>query len=453
MDSDIGKSEDKISKLPDALLCHILSFLPTKYSVGTSALSTRWQYLWTSVPNFDFDESVNFHEYALLSKRRQKEVDLSFEDFVNRVLLLSDAPCFQKFHLNIGSLRLLALVDTWISAAIKRNVQDLELTNMYDINVRLPIKLFTSKTLVVLTLSGVFLDIPVSVLLPSLKSLKLDSVEFGDEDSLQEFLIGCPILENLFIERWVVDKQGVLNVSVPMLKRLMIICYRDDFLDQMDDPNESDDQGCKLMIDAPQLEDLYLADYVSEVFLLRNLPSLSKVSFFVGSTRLRRRSFTDDGLRMHKLLNGIPNVKFLDANFTCQTDVNDYMLPTFHNLTQLKFGADFDTSWNLKLLADFLRCSPYLEVLILTGSRFSDTAKCWNPPQEVPSCLLLCLKKIQIKEFSGKDYELDVIEYLLSNAKVLKNMTINCQYTNDCFCGELAAFPRGSKTCQLNLLH
>ncbi|KAI8007511.1 FBD-associated F-box protein [Camellia lanceoleosa] len=197
----------------------------------------------------------------------------------------------------------------------------------------------------------------------------------------------------------------------------------------MDDPDESDDQGCKLMIDAPQLKDLYLADYVSEDFLLRNLPSLSEVSFFVGSTCLRRRSFTDDGLRMHKLLNGIPNVKFLDAYFT--------------------FGADFDTSWNLKLLADFLRCSPYLEVLILTGSRFSDTAKCWNPLQEIPSCLLLCLKKIQIKEFSGKDYELDVIEYLLSNAKVLKKMTINCQYTNDCFCGELAAFPRGSKTCQL----
>ncbi|THF94070.1 hypothetical protein TEA_018404 [Camellia sinensis var. sinensis] len=350
--------------------------LPRVYTTGM----TRWcckprQYLWTSVPNFDFDESVNFHDYALLSKRRQKEVDLSFEDFVNRVLLLSDAPCFQKFHLNIGSLRLLTLVDTWISSAIKRNVQDLELTNMYDINVRLPIKLFTSKTLVVLTLSGVFLDIPVSVSLPSLKSLKLDSVEFGDEDSLQEFLIGCPILEKLFIER-------------------------DDFLDQMDDPDESDDQGCKLVIDAPQLEDLYLADYV-------------------------RRSFTDDGLRMHKLLNGIPNVKFLDAYFTCQTDVNDYMLPTFHNLTQLKFGVDFDTSWNLKLLADFLRCLPYLEVLILTRSTFSDTAKCWNPPQEVPSCLLLCLKKIQIKEFSGKDYELYVIEYLLSNAKVLKKMTID----------------------------
>ncbi|CAL5405646.1 unnamed protein product [Camellia sinensis] len=356
MDSDIGKSKDKISKLPNALLCHILS-----------------QYLWTSVPNFDFDESVNFHDYAPLSKRRQKEVDLSFEDFVNRVLLLSDAPCFQKFHLNIGSLRLLTLVDTWISSAIKRNVQDLELTNMYDINVRLPIKLFTSKTLVVLTLSGVFLDIPVSVSLPSLKSLKLDSVEFGDEDSLQEFLIGCPILEKLFIERWVVDKQGVLNVFVPMLKCLMIICYRDDFLDQMDDPDESDDQGCKLVIGAPQLEDLYLADYVSG-------------DFFV------------------KLI------------------------------------------WNLKLLADFLRCLPYLEVLILTRSRFSDTAKCWNPPQEVPSCLLLCLKKIQIKEFSGKDYELYVIEYLLSNAKVLKKMTIDCQYTNDCFCGELAAFPRGSKT-------
>ncbi|CAL5341768.1 unnamed protein product [Camellia sinensis] len=450
MDSNIGKNIDRISNLPDALLCHILSFLPTKYAVGTSTLSTRWQYLWTSVPNLDFDDSKCFQEYARLSEDKRKEVDLSFQYFVNRVLLLSDAPCFQKFHLQIGgSLELLDLVDTWISAAVKRNVEDLNLINGFEINVRLPVRLFTSKTLVILSLSGVLLDIPCSVWLPSLKSLRLDYVEYGDEDSLQQFLIGCPILEEMYIHRWTVDSQMVLNVSVPTLKRLTVFCYRDDFIDQLDDSDEPDDQGCKLVVDAPQLEYLYLADCVD--ILLRNLPSLSKASFFVRHVCLRRGSFID-GLRMYKLLSGITNVKVLEAHLAFQTDVNDYMLPTFHNLTQLNFGADFDTSWNLKLLADLLRCSPNLEVLILTGSIFSTSAACWNPPQEVPSCLLLHLKKINVKAFRGKDYELDVIEYLLRNAKVLRKMTIDCQYSDDCCCGELAAFPRGSKTCQLNLL-
>ncbi|XP_028124676.1 F-box/FBD/LRR-repeat protein At4g26340-like isoform X2 [Camellia sinensis] len=316
MDSNIGKNIDRISNLPDALLCHILSFLPTKYAVGTSTLSTRWQYLWTSVPNLDFDDSKCFQEYARLSEDKRKEVDLSFQYFVNRVLLLSDAPCFQKFHLQIGgSLELLDLVDTWISAAVKRNVEDLNLINGFEINVRLPVRLFTSKTLVVLSLSGVLLDIPCSVWLPSLKSLRLDYVEYGDEDSLQEFLIGCPILEEMYIHRWTVDSQMVLNVSVPTLKRLTVFCYRDDFIDQLDDSDEPDDQGCKLVVDAPQLEYLYLADCVD--ILLRNLPSLSKASFFVRHVCLRRGSFID-GLRMYKLLSGITNVKVLEAHLaTC----------------------------------------------------------------------------------------------------------------------------------------
>lgn len=63
MDSQIRRGlEDRISKLPDAVLCHILSFMPTKYAVLTSVLSKRWQYLWTCVNTLDLDNSLLFHE-------------------------------------------------------------------------------------------------------------------------------------------------------------------------------------------------------------------------------------------------------------------------------------------------------------------------------------------------------------------------------------------------------
>ncbi|KAJ1401914.1 Leucine-rich repeat domain superfamily [Sesbania bispinosa] len=52
-----GKSKeiDRISKLPDEVLCHILSFLPSKEAIATSTLSTRWRSLWTMVPVLDFE--------------------------------------------------------------------------------------------------------------------------------------------------------------------------------------------------------------------------------------------------------------------------------------------------------------------------------------------------------------------------------------------------------------
>ncbi|PNX93525.1 F-box/LRR-repeat protein [Trifolium pratense] len=43
-------TEDRISSLPDPILHHILSFLPTKLAATTSILSKRWNPQWLSVP-------------------------------------------------------------------------------------------------------------------------------------------------------------------------------------------------------------------------------------------------------------------------------------------------------------------------------------------------------------------------------------------------------------------
>ncbi|RZC76209.1 hypothetical protein C5167_000314 [Papaver somniferum] len=52
-DNNMGVGEDRISKLPDPLVRHMLSFLPTKCAVSTSILSKRWKNVWVSIPVLD----------------------------------------------------------------------------------------------------------------------------------------------------------------------------------------------------------------------------------------------------------------------------------------------------------------------------------------------------------------------------------------------------------------
>ncbi|KAL4324905.1 hypothetical protein GQ457_11G032760 [Hibiscus cannabinus] len=54
--SDRDRDRDRMSSLPDDILCHILSLFPIKDAVQTSVLSSRWRHLFFSMTilNLDF---------------------------------------------------------------------------------------------------------------------------------------------------------------------------------------------------------------------------------------------------------------------------------------------------------------------------------------------------------------------------------------------------------------
>lgn len=119
------------------------------------------------------------HEENLINKP-VGDLRVSFSSFVDRVLILHNAPRLHWFHLKCAKNYESSHVNAWnIYQAHRRHVQTLDLfvpTVHGD--------LFRSESLVYLKLGTNFvLNVPASVLLPSLKTLHLNSIEYSDDAS------------------------------------------------------------------------------------------------------------------------------------------------------------------------------------------------------------------------------------------------------------------------------
>jgi len=193
MSSTADVDDDVISSLPDAVICHILSFLPTTESVATSILSKRWTDLWRSVP------TINFMDMEL----DDLETCFLFNEFVYSVLLACNNS-IKGFTLNIryNGPDLCDLgfpnVIKWIKAVIQRGVECLDLkVNSIGLIKKLPVCILSCNTLAVLKFNRFLVADFSSVRLPSLKVLHLENVRFLNVRDFTLLLDGCPILEDL----------------------------------------------------------------------------------------------------------------------------------------------------------------------------------------------------------------------------------------------------------------
>lgn len=441
--------QDRISNLPDPILTHILSFIPTKSAVGTTILSKRWKSPFISLPNLDFDDAVSIY-HDLFGRDSRKKV--SFMNFVDKILMLRGNNLnLERFSLICVGNYDLTRVDEWIRIVVGHNVKELNLTLNFRELYALVQDVYMCRSIEVLRLKWkILVDVPENVSFFSLKVLEFTGVKFSSYESVEKLLLSCPVLEDLVIENCKWLSGCCLSVRGSALKNLSLDTYV--HLDR--------EVELKILIDTPAIETLEIREFTSEDILIKeNLTSIRTASIDVAQKIERSVPCSLYGDSVFGLLENISHVKFLTLSKSTMgalSRASDYRFPTFHNLTELELIVDAWSGWTL--LPHILGSSPNLETLVFPQGlvdMFSSQSQffrfSWSPPELVPECLSSKLKTIEIKSFQGINDELSFVKYLLKHGRVLRTMSIDCSLLPDDakIQKKLFKFRRGSTSCKL----
>ncbi|KAK6114813.1 hypothetical protein DH2020_007082 [Rehmannia glutinosa] len=271
--------EDRISKLPDAIIQHILSSLDPKQVVQTSVLSKRWTKLWSTLPDlrFDYGHLLIQSGMDIPWTYNNTEFMSHFTRFVIHFLSRrDDSSTVGKFRLTSADLATdSAFVETCLYYAINHGVQHLDL-DVYSSPTpfRFPDGLFVSKTLRELRMKQYTRSVvvPKPFVLPNLKTLYLDSFKFiednnGDLYSFpKEPFSKFDNLEKLTLHRCEVS--GMIICSAKL--RILEISFRGPLFSRETKMEQ---------ILAPELISFRYEGYVSLVCPKMDFPCLEEVYF------------------------------------------------------------------------------------------------------------------------------------------------------------------------------
>ncbi|CAI9090429.1 OLC1v1025194C1 [Oldenlandia corymbosa var. corymbosa] len=427
---------DRISNLPEPIICHILSLMPTYSAVATSTLSKSWRYLWTKANAVQFDAwSCSFDD------------DIYFEDVVNKVLTQLKSKQLDLFHLfwyndDIDP----ATTSKWISEAIARNVKVLYINDEFptDEPIQLPRSLFTCKTLESLSLGGDFLfEVPGTVHLPKLGVLELNYVFYESDKAFHEFISSCPMLYSLSICRRKINDGLIVCAISSCSLRVLELDFHDD-----------DDPLCQqhLKIEAPALERLIMRDEFSVMFSLEGLSSLreAKLDLYDWDCDSDACNLV---VKQVQAMNCAKLLTLTGRTLFALTHATTRLSAKFERLTRLYLDCEGYNGCKWSFPNDLLDCSMKLEFLHITKWCYringAQDEICWRKPSKVPECLSNSLAQVSFSGFEGLSDELKLIKYILKHGVVLKCVNLDSRDAPDDFKKKISVFPRTSQSCQV----
>ncbi|CAH8267262.1 unnamed protein product [Arabidopsis lyrata] len=337
----------------------------------------------------------------------------SFMAFMDRTLALQGCNHIKKLSLNLrvtcGDTH---DMDHWICSSLKRGVSELHLAIESMWLFAIPSKVFTSTTLVKLSLGTrfCFQSVPSDTYLPALKVLFLDSIWFDFHQFANVFLPPCPLLEDLDIHIKSHSRGKPVIISSKTIKRLLFT-YNHGYYDI-------------ISLNTPNVVDLYYCSYARHESLHCNLGSLVKATLDLQILE------HDEDADVTNLLSGISNVKTLHLTSSAVKVISVHCkggLPVFNNLVYLKFSSK-KQGWK-ELLPLLLKRSPNLKTLVLSDLdcytfREHPFVGIRIPPNNQ-------VKMLCVMRYRGSENELEHVSHFLLKMECLEVLKVYIAPTMD----------------------
>ncbi|XBJ22800.1 F-box/LRR-repeat protein At3g59190-like [Triticum dicoccoides] len=385
---------DLISNLPDAVLCTIISLLPTKDGARTQAIARRWRPLWRSAPlNLD---AKNLSTNDFKQPRRRQGRRPSTESIISRILADHPGPA-RRFDIRLPCIsptkreyaKSVAQIASWFQSRSLDNLEELHIhfpiLRLVGPNPLLSSVLRFTSTLVVATVGycDVSDEIAPSLNFPILKHLTLRYVNIS-VGSFHGVLSACHVLETLSLDGN--SYNGSLHISSRTLRS---ICFSNCHMGKSE----------LVIEDTPHLERLLCPWLDGEAIRVSRAPKLDilgPLSPCISNIQIANLVF--QGLVPTSFNNLICTVKVLALEFSC---------------------AD------LNAVLDVLRFFPCLEKLYVMWNKYLNTEMNnvrHYDPQDPIKCLETHLKTLVLKNYKGDKQDVSFAKFFVLNGKVLNEI-------------------------------
>ncbi|KAM0921145.1 hypothetical protein ACQ4PT_007040 [Festuca glaucescens] len=451
-----AKRRDRISGLPDGVLGHVLSFLPTREAGRAAVLARRWRDVFGHVHAVCFEERQGDRAkdwYTVYSNApERKSCSDALLDGVSAALLClrscagSNVPvrslrfAFDSYHWWDG-----VHVDHWLHHLLEHCRQELHLDLCFTIEqictrcpgfsdtkegvdsaseddqedcyearwtYLLPRRLFSCAVLRTLRLTNCRLKPPEAINLPALETLRLTAICIDSGRSVQRLIASGPRLEDLTLEN--VRRLKRVSVLDKRLRRFSLRCCH---------------SVQHVSIDASELRSLEYCGHLPAESLLHLHGSQGIPSCKVYFSRADYRMSKCVGFRMlfGKII--IPDTRLLHHGGSIERKILAE-LPLFCNMTRLTLHKSAESYMFIVAIRWILEQAPNLEVLSLN---MEDDARCdtssVGPAGAATSfsipCLRLRVSEINMVHYKGNESQRILARLLLRNAMVLEKLCVS----------------------------